>query len=688
MSVCVCARTHKEQKKRASEKMSMIRLSDLPPQPKKRTKKADQFYSLQFPTGEVIRFNSRLTNYFEGFRDEMRRVNEVVRKEKKVKSVDDSPILYTFRSHPLMSYETYGKLWRLVFRMYSEHEAHFGVKKSPKMLMHSETMDMVFKTASMRELYNLLYLMVENNGVLLLTELKRELVRRLLPMRKEQLYALHGLTEEINGEEEAYVRESVNPIHQINTPYYKKLVTFWRAMKSEFLGDECIDSMVNYVPHTKAVVACGSGHSMFITPNGLFAHGSNDHGQLGIDPETLRYADRAVKVPLSDLYEVIAVKCGATHTLILTTNGLYACGSNEHGKLGIGSDYMDELTVGKPMRVPLESVTDFACGDTHSIFVTHGGRRLYGAGSNKYMQLGLGEEFSGEYNDNAYYAPIRIPFSEKIAIKSVACGDDFSLFLTPDGILYGCGAHESNQRGDTLTDYTTGLDVVKFREKTRIAEMACGAKHTVVLTTNGAVRTFGDDSEGQLGYVLPDSYEKASEDSGRKKKARIDRKTGMRIKTVSVSCGPYSTMILDEDGKVNASGTNHQWGQLGIGIRNRGEIVSSRRVGVAFDDYDEFNQQEIISVTPGAYTSFFLTKKDGLYATGKDLEWLLNEPGENYDPTRYHFTPIQIISQESITGNVFIDKQSTTTTTTTSDDGMDPDDESMEVEVRDETKRQ
>ncbi|XP_050082289.1 uncharacterized protein LOC126569330 [Anopheles aquasalis] len=86
--------------------------------------------------------------------------------------------------------------------------------------------------------------------------------------------------------------------------------------------------------------------------------------------------------------EVLAVQCGRLHTLLLTSNGLYAMGSNNLGQLGIGNHVINAL---QPMLVKSldgKSITHFAAGQYHNAVVANG--LLYTWGWGVFGQLGHG----------------------------------------------------------------------------------------------------------------------------------------------------------------------------------------------------------------------------------------------------------------------------------------------------------
>jgi alpha-tubulin suppressor-like RCC1 family protein len=78
----------------------------------------------------------------------------------------------------------------------------------------------------------------------------------------------------------------------------------------------------------------GSDHTLVLTDQGLYACGGNTFGQLGLghdnDCTTLTPVTQR---PPGTIQQVVT---GSNHTLVFTDQGLYTCGSNYHGQLGLG----------------------------------------------------------------------------------------------------------------------------------------------------------------------------------------------------------------------------------------------------------------------------------------------------------------------------------------------------------------
>ena len=121
-------------------------------------------------------------------------------------------------------------------------------------------------------------------------------------------------------------------------------------------------------------ISCGYLCVFIITTEGLFACGNNYHGQLGIG-DKIEKIHGLKKIKLNN---VLKVSCGKLFNMALTKEGLFSCGWNRFGKLGIGS-FNNELNCSSFTKIKLQNVIAVECGGNHSLALTTDG--LYACGS-------------------------------------------------------------------------------------------------------------------------------------------------------------------------------------------------------------------------------------------------------------------------------------------------------------------
>ena len=92
-----------------------------------------------------------------------------------------------------------------------------------------------------------------------------------------------------------------------------------------------------------------------------------------------------------------------------------------------------------------------------------------------------------------------------VKIQQIATGLQHTLLLSNDGEVYSFGSNNYGQLG-TLDLNPRGIPtLVKFHCKA--TAIACGSYHSVILLENGQVCTFGNYQKGQLGREAPANAE-------------------------------------------------------------------------------------------------------------------------------------------------------------------------------------
>ena len=190
---------------------------------------------------------------------------------------------------------------------------------------------------------------------------------------------------------------------------------------------------------------------------------------------------------------VVKVCASRYSSLVLTKSGkLFSFGDNREGLLGLG----DSIVRCSPTRVATikEDVVDACLGAHHSLAVTNNGL-LYSWGSNRRKQLG----FSGE-SSSPWPALVALETQD---VAQCAAGGAHSLCLTTNGTLYSFGAnddHQCGQKQSSRSDDECSPRVVPGIS-TRIVEIAAGSKHSVAVDVEGIVYGFGSNEKGQLGQI-------------------------------------------------------------------------------------------------------------------------------------------------------------------------------------------
>jgi alpha-tubulin suppressor-like RCC1 family protein len=142
--------------------------------------------------------------------------------------------------------------------------------------------------------------------------------------------------------------------------------------------------------------------------------------------------------------QIIDVKCGYEHTLVLTNNNeVFGWGRNSFGQAGNGSfhDVLVPIQVNKFLD---EKVKGISCGN-HSMMLTEWGH-VYGWGDNIYGQLGM------KIGVKSSNIPKKIKLRGVKTVK-ISCGSNHSLLLSSDGHIYALAEEDTGYLDKSDFDY-------------------------------------------------------------------------------------------------------------------------------------------------------------------------------------------------------------------------------------------
>jgi hypothetical protein len=184
----------------------------------------------------------------------------------------------------------------------------------------------------------------------------------------------------------------------------------------------------------------------------------------------------------------IAVAAGGSFTAVLLANGtVRTFGNNLYGQLGV-NDQASRLTPVQVWAISSSAVAVATGLYQTAILLANGTVQTFGNNGN--AQLGVNDTTNRS-------TPVQVWAISSSAI-AVACGYYHTTVLLADGTVRTFGGNPSGQLGvnDILT-HSTPVQV--WGISSSAVSVAGGRYHTAVLLANGTVRTFGDNSSGQLG---------------------------------------------------------------------------------------------------------------------------------------------------------------------------------------------
>ena len=197
----------------------------------------------------------------------------------------------------------------------------------------------------------------------------------------------------------------------------------------------------------------GAQHCMLIdAQDRVWSWGGNAKGQLGLGHTTNTSEPKLVEGALAGK-KVVGGAAGRFHSVVFLSDGTsYSFGTNKMGQLGLGSCKFSILSKKKdqeeihsePIKNQVVDCSSVTCGVEFTLWLTGSG--VLSAGSPEFGQLGHGTD--NQYNSSEsslkmYFQPQPAPrmiaaLADKKVLK-IASGNNHSLALTADGHMYSWG---------------------------------------------------------------------------------------------------------------------------------------------------------------------------------------------------------------------------------------------------------
>ena len=303
------------------------------------------------------------------------------------------------------------------------------------------------------------------------------------------------------------------------------------------------------------------------------------------DKDTSLYALIEVNVLPADYQSAVdngtavfpKIDAGDYFSIALKADGtVWTWGYNVAGQLGNNSTADSLIPVqvlgGATGNQYLTNVVQVAAGGTFD-----GGNRYYALalrengtvwawGNNEYGQLGDGSV-------SCAYEPINVTALNGKDIVSVHAGEYHSIALTRDGEVYTWGHNDYGQLGLGNASIVVSTPQ-KVESLPEIVSISAGKQHTMVLGADGYVYSFGDNSLGQLGAP--------SKDTSKRSSTPVVAQGLNKVISISIGAGGSATKAVRYDGTLWGWGenSNHQ-------INNTNNRYYSYPVKI--DLGDEFN---------------------------------------------------------------------------------------------------
>ena len=224
----------------------------------------------------------------------------------------------------------------------------------------------------------------------------------------------------------------------------------------------------------------------------VYCFGSNSYGLLGFGHDN-EVNELTLNQELSHK-QIIDFKNSYYHVIARTSDEkVYCWGYNDRGCLGNGKNdykiYKPELN----QYLSEKQIIDICCGVCHTIVLTISGE-VYSWGCNDWGQIGIGSD------DECVSVPTLLNAFNGEKVKAISCGFNHSLALTESGRVFSWGSNEYKQLGVSYNSLKKSNKPILIEMNEIIIEkISCGRNHNLLLSREGDIYVFGDNSDGQLG---------------------------------------------------------------------------------------------------------------------------------------------------------------------------------------------
>ncbi|KAI9225224.1 MAG: regulator of chromosome condensation 1/beta-lactamase-inhibitor protein II [Piptocephalis tieghemiana] len=269
-------------------------------------------------------------------------------------------------------------------------------------------------------------------------------------------------------------------------------------------------------------------------------------------------------LPQEEGVKVVRVAAGDCTTAVITSLGtLYVSGIFRGGDGNIRESVQPEFTLITEL-LP-HTIVDVACGNNHILALTDRGF-LYAWGSGEQMQFGrrTTDRRVGAHARLLHgIRPERVPLTD---VVTIGAGGYHSMAVTSDGTLYTWGMNSYGQCGlgkgsEDRIGTPEPVDPSVFGGR-RVTRVAGGEQHTVVVCEDGSTWACGRADSGQTGLSAEDRQDLEMRNDQAKSSAlpsfaQIPALKDCQIQ--GVACGTHHTAAVDSSGTAWCWGYAEQW---------------------------------------------------------------------------------------------------------------------------------
>ena len=281
-------------------------------------------------------------------------------------------------------------------------------------------------------------------------------------------------------------------------------------------------------------VSAGLNHNLTLTAGGsVWSWGFGLWGRLGHGNTQNQLLPKQVEAFAGQ--RVVAVSVAQHHSLALTADGeVWSWGWGAYGMLGHG-DRQTQLLPKKIEALTGQRIVAVSAGAHHSLALAADGA-VWSWGQGACGMLGHGDE-------QTQWLPKKVEAFAGRRVVAVSAGGMHSLALTADGAVWSWGQGAYGQLGHGDTQHQPLPKKVEALAGQRVVAVSAGDAHSLAITADGAVWSWGRGGNGRLGH---------GDQQNQLQPKKIEALTGRRV--VATSVGVEHSLAITTDGAIFAWG--------------------------------------------------------------------------------------------------------------------------------------
>jgi RCC1 and BTB domain-containing protein len=182
-----------------------------------------------------------------------------------------------------------------------------------------------------------------------------------------------------------------------------------------------------------------------------------------------------------------------------------------------------------------------------SLAGTDGGLAVFTWGRGEDGQLGLGD--TSDQDEPTYVDALR-----GVGVRQIACGSGHTVVLTTDGEVFTWGRGDDGRLGHGDNGWKYVPRIIQSLTGQVVVQVTCGSYHTAAVTGNGDLYTWGGGMYGKLGH---------GNEAGCSTPKRVDGLVGLVVS--KIACGSRHTAV------VTNTGVLYTWGDKENGVAGHGD---------------------------------------------------------------------------------------------------------------------